>query len=54
MDGRVKSWDYEPVLGYFTEVQLNPESPWSKEYFTPQHLFALWSLGAASQSRTAA
>ena len=44
LQGVVKSFDYDPTLGYFTTISLNAESRWSQEWFTPEHLLALWSL----------
>jgi len=40
--GVVESCTFEPSLGYYVEVKLDPESRWSQQWFTPQHLVALW------------
>lgn len=40
--GRVRSCSYEPSLGFFVEVSLDPESHWSRQWFTPKHLLGLY------------
>ena len=46
LKGSVKSWNFEPDLGYFVEVQLTADSRWSKAWFTPQHLLGPWNEDA--------
>lgn len=41
IDGVVESCALQHPLGYFVRVKLAPESSWSKEQFTPQHLLAV-------------
>jgi hypothetical protein len=40
--GSVRSWSFEPVLGYLVEVQL--DSRWSATAFNPQHLLRIEDL----------
>jgi hypothetical protein len=44
LKGSVRSWTYEPDLGYFVDVQLNRESRWSPKSFRPQHLLRIQDL----------
>jgi len=41
LKGLVRSCTYEPSLGFFVEVKLDPESRWSQQWFKPKHLFGL-------------
>jgi hypothetical protein len=36
--GVSKSCEYDPVLGYFIEIELAPASRWSRGWFSPRHL----------------
>jgi hypothetical protein len=38
--GVVKSCKFQAWLGFFVEVELDPDSQWSPAWFSPQHLFA--------------
>jgi hypothetical protein len=40
--GIVKSCSLRRPLGFFVEVDLNPDSLWWPGWFTPQHLLALF------------
>ena len=42
LKGFVRSCWHEHPLGFFVEVRLYPSSRWSEQWFTPQHLLALW------------
>src|SRR5712691_11651944 len=42
LKGFVLSCKHEGPLGFLVEVRLYPESRWSEQWFTPQHLLALW------------
>jgi len=42
LKGLVRSCTYEPSLGFFVEVKLDPESRWSQQWFMPKHLFGLF------------
>ncbi len=39
--GVSKSCHYEPVLGYYIEIDLAPASRWSRAWFSPRHLLTL-------------
>jgi len=39
--GTTKSCEYDPVLGYYIEMELAPASRWSRAWFSPQHLVTL-------------
>jgi hypothetical protein len=41
LKGRVRSCSFDGLLGFFLEIELDPESRWSEKWFTPEHLFAL-------------
>jgi hypothetical protein len=36
--GTTKSCEYDPLLGYYIEVELAPASRWSPAWFSPRHL----------------
>jgi hypothetical protein len=40
LKGVVKSCTFQDWLGFFVEVELDPDSRWSPAKFSPQHLFA--------------
>ena len=40
LKGVVKSCTFQAWLGFFVEVELDPDSQWSPSWFSPQHLFA--------------
>jgi hypothetical protein len=42
LQGVVRTSTFDPVLGYFIGVELDPESRWSEKWFTPAHLLKLW------------
>jgi hypothetical protein len=39
--GLVKSCTIDRLLGFFVDIELDPESLWSEKWFVPQHLFKL-------------
>jgi len=43
MEGFVEDCRRDHNLGFFIKVRLAPQSRWSEQWFTPQHLFKLWS-----------
>jgi hypothetical protein len=49
LKGSVRSWTYEPGLGYFVDVQLNRESRWSPKWFRPEHLLGIQDLTEESE-----
>jgi hypothetical protein len=51
LKGSVESCTYEPSLGYFLEVRLDPESRWSQQWFTPQHMLRLQQLWQSKSLR---
>src|SRR5262245_18933890 len=49
--GQVRSWSFEPELGYFVDVQLDADSRWSMQRFVPKHFVCpeeLWGAGDTS------
>jgi hypothetical protein len=44
LKGRVISSTFEPHLGYYVDVKLDPGSRWSLTWFKPQHLLPTWNL----------
>ena len=36
--GVTKSFEFDPLLGYFIEIELAPASRWSRRWFSPRHL----------------
>ncbi len=42
--GVSKSSEYDPMLGYFIEIELAPASRWSRAWFSPRHLVTLRDL----------
>ena len=38
LKGRAGSSAFEPYLGYYIDIQLDPDSQWSIQSFKPQHL----------------
>ena len=50
LNGRVKSWSFEPDLGYFVDVRLNSESRWTKAWFTPEHMLGPWNEATETSS----
>ncbi len=42
--GTTKSSEYDPLLGYYIEVELAPASRWSKAWFSPRHLVTFRDL----------
>jgi hypothetical protein len=36
--GVSKSCTFDPVLGYYVEIELAPASRWSRAWFSPRHL----------------
>ena len=51
--GVVVSSVYRHQLGFFSEVRLDPFSPWSELWFTPEHLSALWNTCGSSERQYA-
>jgi hypothetical protein len=43
LKGFVRSCTCDRLLGFFIDVGLDVESRWSKEWFVPEHMFALRS-----------
>ena len=39
--GVSKSCKYDPLLGYYIEIELSPASRWSRTWFSPCHLLTL-------------
>ena len=39
--GVSKSCQYDPMLGYYVEIELAPASRWSRAWFSPRHLVTL-------------
>ena len=52
LHGRAESAQRDEVLGWFVDVDLQPQSNWSEQWFAPKHLFALSS--ALREATTAA
>lgn len=42
--GVSKSCKHDPLLGYFSEIELAPASRWSRAWFSPRHLLTLRDL----------
>ena len=42
--GVSKSCEYDPMLGYYIEIELAPASRWSRAWFAPRHLVTLRHL----------
>ena len=42
--GITKSCRYDPLLGYYIEIELAPASRWSPDWFSLRHLVALRDL----------
>ena len=42
--GVSKSCTYDPMLGYYIEIELAPASSWSRAWFSPRHLVTLSDL----------
>lgn len=53
LKGTVKAWSYEPVMGYFIDVQLNRESRWSPKHFQPEHLLRIEDMVQGAESAAA-
>ena len=39
--GNVKRSEYDPLLGYYVEIDLAPASRWSRRWFSPRHLIVV-------------
>jgi hypothetical protein len=42
--GVSKSCTFDPLLGYYVEIELAPASRWSRAWFSPRHLLTLRDL----------
>jgi len=48
LEGFVEDCRRDQDLGFFIKIRLAPQSRWSEQWFTPQHLLKLWSGTHAS------
>ena len=43
LEGFVENCRRDEHLGFYIKIRLAPQSHWSEQWFTPQHLLKLWS-----------
>jgi len=39
--GTTRSCEFDPMLGYYIEIELAPASRWSRAWFSPRHLVTI-------------
>jgi len=54
LQGVVESSDFDQHLGWFVQIELDSNSPWSALMFVPEHFLALFEPAFSPEAEAAA
>jgi hypothetical protein len=54
LQGVVESNDFDPDLGWFVQIELDSNSPWSALMFVPEHFLALFDPAFSPETEAVA